>query len=67
MGAIVLSQEKKNFGEGFEYCINGMMTFDDSGEYPKRFMGLCNQSHYATSPNVACSQSFELRVTTFGK
>ena len=30
MGAIVLSQEEKNLGEGSEHCINGIMTLDDS-------------------------------------
>ena len=40
---------------------------DDSSEDPECFMGLCDQSHCATSPNVPCDWGFELRVTAFGK
>ena len=58
MGAMVLSQEKRNLGEGFEYSINEIMISGDSlltydsSEDPERFMGLCDQSHCATSLNV---------------
>ena len=40
---------------------------DDSSENTGHFMGLCYQSHCATSLNVPCGQGLELRVTTFGK
>ena len=56
MGATVLSQEEKNLGEGSEHSINEwnyQMTprrlTDDSSEDPKCFIGLCDQSHCATS------------------
>jgi len=30
MGAMVLSQEEKNLGEGYEHLINVIMTLDNS-------------------------------------
>ena len=67
MGATVLSQEEKNLGEGSEGSIIVIMTSDDSSKDPKCFMGLCDRSHCATSPNVPCGRGFELGVTAFGK
>ena len=67
MGATVLSQDEKNLGEGSERSIIVIMTLDDSSEDPECLMGLCDRSHYATSPNVPCGWGFELGVTTFGK
>ena len=67
IGAMVLKQEEKNFGEGSEHSINRIMTLDDSSENPKCFVGPHVQSHCATSPNVPCGQGFELRVTAFSK
>ena len=40
---------------------------DNSSKDPEHFMGLCDRSHCATSPNVPCGRGFELRVTAFGK
>jgi hypothetical protein len=41
-------------------------VIDEAVAY-KHFMGLCDQSHCATSPNVPCGRGFELGVTAFGK
>jgi len=73
MGATILSQEEKNLGEGSERSIIAIMTSDDSqrthdsSKDPEHFMGLYDRSHCATSLNVPCGRSFELRVTAFGK
>ena len=67
MGATVLSQEEKNLREGSEHSINVIMTSDnsqmtlrwlqdDSSEDYKHFMGLCDWSHCATSPNVPVAE-----------